>query len=258
MHPRNIKYKRPSGFTIIELLVAIGIMIIIMGITLPMIGAIGRDTGLSNTTNELSASFTAARAVAMKEGKETAVIFRSTGPDSSGPMQLIIAIRNTDTAKAGFAPYEGRAPISLSPGVRIAGIMSLGASPGWVRPDSVDASPTNTNTQTWIGVCFGADGRVKNLDSTLVDPPKDYTNPSKVYYDSDSNNAETITSPYDDQKISFLPILALYDYKVLTDADNDTSPSGLKQFINEALADVTTARRVRAIYFDSYTGQVIK
>ncbi len=262
MRSKRFKTQRQSGFTLIELLVAIGIMILIMGITLPMLGALGRSTGLANTSNEISASLIAGRAVAMKEGKDAAVIFRGTGENNEGPVQVIIAVRNADLAVAGFKPYENRGPTTMAANCRVAGIASLGASPDWIRPDSILPVPAAVKTKTWIGVCFGPDGRIKNLDSTLIDPPKDYVAPTKVYYDADSNDSETPASGSDyDQKISFLPILAIYDARTLRDGiDNEVSPTGLKQFINQeiTLLSDSASSRIRLFYFDSYTGQLVR
>jgi len=235
---------RHAGFTMIELLVAIGIMIILMGITLPMIGAIGRGTGQANTMNEISASMTAARAVAMKEGRDTAVIFRGTrGGGGTGPMQAIIAIRNNDTTAPGFEPYESRGPVLMPNHNRIAGVTSMGINPTWVRPGSVD----ETGTTPWIGVCFGTDGRTRNLDGNLT---------TAAYYDEDESDAKNGT----ERNITFVPVLATYDAQTLLSGIDENSPAQLSGFINSELKDVDAqaAKLVRAVYFDSYTGQVLK
>jgi prepilin-type N-terminal cleavage/methylation domain-containing protein len=249
-----------AGFTLIELLVAIGIMILIMGITMPFIAAMGRGTGMANTTNEISASLVAARAVAMKEGKDAAIIFQGSGTNNDGPIRCTIVLRNTTDTNAGFAPYEKRDGTNLPAHCRVAGVTTFKQSPGdslavWTRPDTVDPAPTAVNTRAWIGVCFGSDGRVKNLDSALTG-----SGTSTAYYDQNSSSSLTAASGIFEQKITFVPVLATYDARTLTDADNENSPTGLRQFINAELADIdaAAAKRVRVLYFDSYTGQILK
>jgi len=228
----------------IELLVAIGIMIILMGITLPMLGAIGRGTGLANTMNEISASMGAARAVAMKEGRDTAIIFRGTrGNGGTGPVQVIIAIRNTDTDEPGFTPYESRGPVLMPNHCRVAGVTNMVINPTWARPGSIDIA----GTTPWIGVCFGADGRTKNLDNDLT---------TLAYYDEDENNNKNGTERY----VTFVPVLATYDARTITQGVDENNTTQLSGFINAELKDVNVqaVKQARAIYFDSYTGQILK
>ncbi len=253
MSPKRSISRAHAGFTLMELLVAIGIMILIMGITMPFIGAIGRGTGMANTSNEISASLVAARAVAMKEGKDAAIIFQGSGVNNDGAVKCTIVLRNSGTPNDGFAPYEKRDGTKLPAFCRVAGLVAFKYSgpnpnlPEWARPGSVDPAPT----AKWIGVCFGADGRVKNLDSTLTGTLL------AAFYDEDSSGG---TKGGTEQLITFVPVLATYDARTLTGADSETSVSGLRDFINADLADLTAAgaKRVRVLYFDSYTGQVLR
>ena len=68
--------RRPSrGFTLVELLMVMGVIGVLSTLTLVSIRAIARDVRLSSATNTVMAALDNARALAMKRNKPVLVAF---------------------------------------------------------------------------------------------------------------------------------------------------------------------------------------
>ncbi len=76
MRPRLNHSRRHSstGFTLIELMVTVALIVIIMSFAAPSFSTFQRNSELTSTANTLLSSLTAARAEAMKRGQNVSVV----------------------------------------------------------------------------------------------------------------------------------------------------------------------------------------
>lgn len=72
--PAAIAPRRAAGFTLIELLVTISIIVIALTLAAPSFTAFQRNAQLTSSANTLLSSLTAARAEAMKRGRNVSVV----------------------------------------------------------------------------------------------------------------------------------------------------------------------------------------
>jgi prepilin-type N-terminal cleavage/methylation domain-containing protein len=155
------RHARPLGFTLIELMVVLSIIVIASAITFPFLGAMTRDLASSNGVNTVQAATTAARAYATRTKADIEVDGSGGQADYSGvaalftPDSLIRLIENAGSGAGdaryltdangnaletayqgdgirlnGFIDIVGREPIQLDPNTGVVGI---------VRAPSTDA-----------------------------------------------------------------------------------------------------------------------
>lgn len=149
------------GFTLIELLVVIAIILALVVTTLPAFRAIQRSGRVSGALNSLSSTFTTARALAVRDGQDVAVMFRFNEQTRRISLEILKTesfVYDADRSSGGmnaatvFVPYPGLAPTELP---RDAGVFgygygasrgSVGRAENWY-PDMGSLFPYSGNTQ---------------------------------------------------------------------------------------------------------------
>lgn len=159
-----------SAFTIVELLVVVGIISLVIGISVPAVSNIIRSAEQTSTENSLLVASTVARDLAIREGIDTGVAFlRGAGE----PMRLVVVAYageitefedTVDPFDGGamiggaelvtrevFAPVDGIDAIRLSGGFGIAGYVPAGGL------NVTDVARADANAVWYDGVGFGED-----------------------------------------------------------------------------------------------------
>jgi len=123
----NKNARRVTGFTLIELMLVIGVMIALTAATLPAFRSLKEGNRVSGGINAVSASLNSARSIAAKEGHDVAVMFQFDEVRLVCSMLLIEEAGTTNDAGNGlgeatiFVPVKGQKPISLPPGAAVFG-----------------------------------------------------------------------------------------------------------------------------------------
>jgi prepilin-type N-terminal cleavage/methylation domain-containing protein len=189
----------PRGFTLLELLVVMGILLVLSVLTAVSVGALSRDARISAATNQVVAALGTARGIAIRDNAYVLVAFRMkinprvvNGPYEPQTVQIVTAkwtgevvrpaqISDLDTLAERFVPVPGVPVRDLPASVRIAGPSFSFSTQGaagqndrfWrTQPRFVGNQTTSGTTTTFtpdlartevgsmIGVLFGPDGRV--------------------------------------------------------------------------------------------------
>ena len=133
-----------GGFTVLELVVVVGVIIALVAATLPAFRAISDSNRVSGSKNALAATLGTARSLAMQRGHDVAVMFGFDVRTQVTTLQLIEESGTTDDAGNGmgaatiFVPVDGQAVIELPRGAGVLGY-GYGASRGSADP----ANPWN-------------------------------------------------------------------------------------------------------------------
>ncbi|MGP1308619.1 MAG: pilus assembly FimT family protein [Phycisphaerales bacterium] len=167
-HPIPISRPR-RGFTILELLAAITIIILALAAIVPAFGRILESANYSASVNRVTAALSLARAEAMK-GKQTAVAFYFDLETQRTTMHLLerrrtagaLTRRSEDTCNPSafvFVPIANQAPITLPPGVGVYGLAMSAAIPAfpceneeldWYPGEAIRASSSGEIERFWI------------------------------------------------------------------------------------------------------------
>lgn len=122
-------HRRRAGFTLVELLVVMGVILVLVVMTLPAFRAIQKSGRLSGAINAVTNTLSNARAQAVREGRDVAVMFRFDTLRQVCSMEVlraegvVYAAGNDMTAATVFVPILGQAPVELPRG---AGVLGLG------------------------------------------------------------------------------------------------------------------------------------
>ena len=176
---------RPAlrAFTLVELLVVMGVIVIVAGVTVIALGALGRDVRTTSAQNAIIASLGNARALAMSENKPVLVVFRprllANGEEQVVDMIFAQWTGESTVLPSGqvidrFVPVPNSDIRSLAVGIRVAGPLSrrsTGAAPtlpGFTPRNWDELYATQTDfprlirNNEWpgelIGVMYGSDG----------------------------------------------------------------------------------------------------
>ncbi len=115
------------AFTLIELMLAVGVIIALTVMTLPAFRAIQEGNREAGGVNAVSASLNSARSLAVRRGHDVAVMFLFDTKRQVCSMQLIEEVHITPDAGDGFGesvifiPIKGIAPIELPQGAAVYG-----------------------------------------------------------------------------------------------------------------------------------------
>lgn len=123
---------RNSGFTLIELMLVIGVIVALTAMTLPAFRSLKEGNRESGGINAVSAALNAARTLAVRDGHDVAVMFMFDVQRQVCSMQLIESIGITNDADGSksnegwgkatiFVPVPGKAPIEMPVGAAVLG-----------------------------------------------------------------------------------------------------------------------------------------
>lgn len=119
--------KRPvCAFTLIELVVVMGVIIALVATTLPAFKALQESNRAANGMNAVSAALSTARSIAVREARDTAVMFQFDITRQVTSMQILVMEKTImDIGGLGpasmFVAMEGTAPIELPKGAGVYG-----------------------------------------------------------------------------------------------------------------------------------------
>lgn len=206
-HLPSVAHRKVSAFTLLELLVVMGILLILAVLTAISVGPLSRDAKITNATNQIVASLGNARGIAIRDNAYVMVVFRMkrdprvvAGAREPQQVQVVTAkwtgevvrpfgIADNDTLAERFIAVPGVTVRDLPASVRVAG-PSFGFTtqnaPGandryWRTQPRFVGSQTTVGTVTtftpnlaltevgsMIGVLFGPDGRVLSRNPEQV------------------------------------------------------------------------------------------
>lgn len=122
--------RRVQGFTLIELMLVIGVMVALTAVTLPAFRSLKEGNRESGGINAVSAALNSARTIAVRKGHDVAVMFMFDVKRQVCSMQLIEEAGLTydaDDRSGGwgkatiFIPVKGQAPMELPKGAAVFG-----------------------------------------------------------------------------------------------------------------------------------------
>jgi prepilin-type N-terminal cleavage/methylation domain-containing protein len=82
---RTQSFMPRCGFTLIELMAVVGIVILLAGITFPAVRTLTRGNAVSQAHNQISSYLIQARAIAMAQHRQAGVVFFRETPDHASP-----------------------------------------------------------------------------------------------------------------------------------------------------------------------------
>lgn len=125
----NVGERRHRGaraFSLVELLVVMGVMIALVATTLPAFKALQESNRASNGINGVTAALNTARALAVRESRDTAVMFMFDVTRQVMSMQMLYADTVTHNepdlgVATVFIPVEGQSLVELPKGAGVYG-----------------------------------------------------------------------------------------------------------------------------------------
>jgi type II secretory pathway pseudopilin PulG len=180
----EIPIRRAAGslrraFSLVELLVAMAVIIIVVAIIGPAIARIIESNNYTSAVNSVTGTLGNARALAMRTGRATAVIFLYDAETERTTLQVLqeapgatsasltdasggnVATYGGSTQAAAFSPALGVPPVALPGGIGVFGLRPEGYSPqdilidritsGWYAGESEFTDPdSNRRITPWI------------------------------------------------------------------------------------------------------------
>ncbi|NLW86723.1 MAG: prepilin-type N-terminal cleavage/methylation domain-containing protein [Planctomycetes bacterium] len=133
--------KQKTGFTLVELMVVIALIALLAGATIPSMISVFTAGADSQAVNLLSAQLTAARALAMREGKYAAVhVQMGSKYDGTGLNKCYVGIMLEDPVLHVFRPISGY----------LNGYSEIYPVPGTMAFGQIDGYVTDANAYTGI------------------------------------------------------------------------------------------------------------
>jgi prepilin-type N-terminal cleavage/methylation domain-containing protein len=267
------------GFTLIELMVVIGIIVILLGITVFAVAAMAKDSKQSSAVNAVQSALGKARALAMQRGEPVLIAFLPHVDEDYEHPHIVYAaysgqsyINDTGTFRQlvdRFIPLTGLETDSLPRGIKVAApwyaVGDAASDQVWIAASSIVAIANNGEVPgAIVAVMFDADGSVitENARSDSTRIFLDVNNDGMQQYGGAAVDPASFSDTFaqieeaDEVYLSFAPFIAVYDddeareFKDPGDWNNGaTKDTELTQYIDE-FAD--------RLHFNRYTGVVMR
>ena len=159
------KTPRPNGFTLIELIVVMGIAGLMLGVGLPYFGTITRRARVESEARTIGISLLQARMQAIKRGRNVCVEF-STDPTKASYHKPIVYVDNPSSGTAGA--YDGADTMIATSEI------ASGSAKDKFRIDAVNTVSPSTAVSTieFIFTPFGALAATSTAQSMYVGDTK--------------------------------------------------------------------------------------
>lgn len=218
------------GFTLTELLTVIGIIVIILGVTLPSMNYLMKGNAQKQSINVVTAYIASARATAINSRQPVAIVFfeEAIGTDRWDNNQTAVQLLrgNASAGHMVLSPIPGRdKPEYLPRGIRVATLASTG---------SVQEVGNDDATKPCRVILFDGSGQMMLINNLIA---------------SETNQgwAQSLNSGSAADRSS-TPGIVLYDGREYDSAVNDAGKDGATWLANNA----------DLLIINAYTGNVIR
>ena len=211
------------GFTLTEMVVVIVIIGAVLGIASAAIFATLKDTAAVGAFNQLSAHLATARALALRDGRDTALVFFRDETDEDDIVEIYMLAVFVNNNPMRLTTLESRPSLGLPKGMRVvAPDFSRGNDNEWLDP-----------ANQWFAVWFGPDGtlRTSKIDGT-----------SAMWFDLDRDGKFE-----SEESVVSVPMVAMYEESDFEGADGDD----LNEWIVSGTDDV------KVLVLNRYTGTLM-
>ncbi len=282
MRNRGTRESR-RAFTLIELVIVIGIIVLLMGLTVFAVAAMAKDSKMASATNAVQAALERARAMALREGQPVLVTMLPHIDEDFEHLRIVYAIYSGQSYLNRFDPDPNRwfivdrfVPLTgfeheaLPRAMKVAApaYFAGAANDGtWVAASTIAAiSNTNEAPGYLVAVMFDADGslitRNARTDSNRIFV--DFNNDGFQWYGGNQNNdpanfADTLLQidEEDEPYLVFAPFVAVYDDEEAREFAQNLAQWNDPLFKN---ADLTlyVDEFADRLHFNRYTGVVMR
>jgi prepilin-type N-terminal cleavage/methylation domain-containing protein len=259
-HPLHKISHRRHAFTLIELMVVIGIMVIILAVSIPGLKAMTKGNDTAQATSMVSSLIANARSIAISQGRIAGVAFYEANSGKAGQTQAAYVVQDIVTSvntnqNLFLMPLAGGTIQQLPRGAKIVGLQTadpINPASGNVGTLNVGSTITAVTTVPARVVLFDEGGQLLVRAKMVLDAPTSTTVQStKDTLTSWATDwagfwASTSQAPSN----TSTPALVIYSDGEFTSAN----PSGTSQSVqNQWLL-----QHAKVLVINAYTGTVIQ
>ena len=247
-----------QGFSLVELLVVVGIIILVLALAGPAFNKIMQGTNVKQGQNMVTAYLASARALALQRRCSTAVVFFEDTPNNYGGQTAVavayaVLVDTTNSNVSYFAPAPGRITEYLPTGVKVATIVG---NTGNLNTEAIYVNGVKQSAATCRAVVFDASGRMVVRDGLglyTVSTPGYASNPVTVLGSTYWNFTATVAGGSITSDVYSSPAVIIYDGAEFQNWINSQGSAPTNTQISTWLQAHTDVLAVNA-----YTGNVVR